>query len=229
MTPEDAGDTHPEVAAVDQILLHRLVAVVTAPVEEALFDWAIAVAEGGISYLAIPVTMPNVTEVTADLADEAALHVGVFGVVSVDQVSVALAAGADFIVVPICDPEIILAAKERGLTVIAGAATPTEVAMCARAEPDLVTIFPAGYLGGPPYLRALVQRFPALPLSASGGIDVENAPSFLEAGAQAIFVDRGVFPRSEDPAALEVITARASALTEVCTQAVRDTVRPPPA
>lgn len=192
-----------------------LVAVVNAPVEQRLFEWGIAVAKGGIQFLGIPVTYPGVTEVTSDLADEANLTVGVSGVITSEHVSVALAAGAEFIISPVCAPEIIKAAHDRGLTVIAGAATPTEIARCIEAQPDLVTVHPAGLLGGPEYVREMVRQFPGIEILASGGVDVENAPSFLEAGAAAAIVDRGLFPMDEDPAAAEVITMRAMAMLEV--------------
>jgi len=195
---------------------HGLIALVTAPVEDRLFDWAIAVAKGGIKLLAIPVGFPSVTELTSDLSDEAHLHVGVTGVTSVDQLSVALAAGAHFIVSPVCNPDLIGAAKERGMTVIAGAATPTEVMQCAAVGPDLIALFPVGPLGGPDYLAWVLWQFPELNLLAAGGVDVESAPGYLEAGAIATIVDRGVFPADEDPSATEVITVRALALTEVC-------------
>jgi len=201
---------------VDLIRDRGLVAVVSAPVEERLFDWAIAVAKGGIRLLGIPVTFPQVTEVTSDLGDEAGLSVGVSGVVSPEQVSIALAAGADFILSPVCNTEIIEAARGRGLTVVAGAATPTEILRCVEAGADLVALFPATALGGPTMVETVLGQMPSVPVLAAGGVDVENAPAYLEAGAIGTVVDRGVFPMDEDPAAVEVITARATALVEVC-------------
>ncbi len=221
----------------DLIRDQGLVAVVRAPLEDQLFDWAIAVARGGIKLLGIPVTYPQVTEVASDLADEANLVVGVSGVVNADQVMVAVAAGAHFVISPICDVEIIRAAKARGLAVIAGAATPTELARCAAAGPDMVAIHPSAGLGGPRYIESLAEDFPDVSLAAAGGVDVESAPAYLEAGAVAAIVDRGVFPDAADPAAAQVITMRALALTEICGEVLgRNRIsmteiltRPPPA
>ncbi len=218
------GDTAQLIAA-QLIAEEGLIAVVNAPVEKRLFDWAIAVAKGGIRFLGIPVTFPRVTEITSDLADEASLTVGVSGVVSQEHVSIALAAGAEFVISPICDPDLVAGARGRGLTVIAGAATPSEVLRCVEAGADLVSIFPAAALGGPAYLRLLFEQLPSVPLVASGGVDVENAPSYLEAGAVATIVDRGLFPQDEDPAATEVITMRALALTEVVAEVRGDESR----
>lgn len=200
----------------DLIRENGIITVVNAPVQERLFEWAIAVAKGGVKLLGIPVTFPVVTEVVSDLADEASLCVGLSGVTSADQVAIALAAGAQFILSPIGDRDIIKTAKDRGLTVIAGGATPTEVARCARAGIDMVNVFPASALGGPTYVRQLLALLPDTPLVASGGVDIEAAPAYLEAGATAAVVDTGVFPQEEDASAVEVITMRALALTEVC-------------
>jgi len=226
LTPRSASGYAALVSStLDKILDHGLVAVIDAPVEDQLFDWAAAVAKGGIRLLGIPVWLPNVTEIASDLADEAGLVIGVTGVVSIDQVSIALAAGADFVMSAMCDEDIVRACKDRGVTVVSGGATPTELLRAASAGADLVTLFPAGVLGGVSYFSTIVRQFPHIRLLASGGVDVENAPAFLEAGAAAAVVDRGVFPEPKEPAALEVITARALALTEVCADALGSTKR----
>ncbi|MCB9636625.1 MAG: bifunctional 4-hydroxy-2-oxoglutarate aldolase/2-dehydro-3-deoxy-phosphogluconate aldolase [Sandaracinus sp.] len=197
---------------------HGLLAVIDAPIEERVFDWAMAVSKGGIELLGIPVTLGNVTEIVSDLGD-AELTVGITGVVQAEQVSIAVAAGAEFLISPVVDEEIIATSKNRGLVTIVGAFTPTEVHRALRAGADLVAIHPAGALGsGIEYFRRLCQTFAGVPLLAAGGIDVENAPAFLEAGAAAAVVDRGVFPTTNDPSATDVIAMRAVALVEVCAE-----------
>lgn len=212
---------------IERIRTEGLIAVVDADVGEQLFDWAIAVAKGGVQLLGVPAWLPNVAEVTSDLADEAGLVVGIYGVVSAEQVSLALAAGAGFVLSPVCDEVMVSSAKERGMAIIAGASTPTEVARAIASGADGVSVFPAGPLGGPDYLEMLHQHFVGVDLLASGGVDVDNAPAYLEAGACAAIVDVGLFPDASEPAALEIITARADALTEVCSEVVgREGSRP---
>jgi 2-dehydro-3-deoxyphosphogluconate aldolase / (4S)-4-hydroxy-2-oxoglutarate aldolase len=213
---------------IERIRSEGVVAVIDADdVGDQLFDWAIAVAKGGLRLLGVPVWLPNVTEVASDLADEAGLEVGIYGVVTADQVALALAAGAGFVLSPTCDARVVKAARERGLTVVVGAATPTEVAHAAEVGADQISVFPAGTLGGPDYVGMLHRHFPDVDLIAAGQVDVDSAPAYLEAGATATIVDRGLFPESSEPAALEIITARASALTEVCSEVVgREGSRP---
>jgi len=75
-------------------------------------------------------------------------------------------------------------------------------------------------MGGVEHFRLLASQFRDVPLLASGGVGPENAPSFLELGALGAIVDQGVFPQPSEPAAAEVIRARAAALVEVCADAM---------
>lgn len=203
--------------AVAAILEHGLIAVIDSPIEDCLFEWAMAVSKGGMAVLGVPVTLSNVTEVVSDLADEAGLIVGVSDIRMPEQLSVAVAAGAELVLSPVADWAIIEQAKMRGLSVIAGAFTPSEIHTAFMAGADLVSLHPAGVLpGGEAYFRKIKQSFPDKRILVSGGIGVENAPTFLELDACAAIVDTGLFPETNDPAAIEVITMRAAALTEVC-------------
>lgn len=188
---------------------------------ERVFDWALAVSRGGIELLAVPVTLENVTEVVSDLDDveDVNLTVGISGVLQPEQVSIGVAAGAEFLITPICDQEIIEASKSRGLVTIAGAFTPTEIRVAIESGADLIVVHPIGALGKPvPYFKNLTRTFDGVVLGASGEIDVELAPALLEVGAACALVDRGVFPDSNDPSALDIITMRATALVEVCAE-----------
>ncbi len=205
-------------STISMIREHGLIAVIDAPIEERVFDWAMAVSKGGIELLGIPVTLGNVTELVSDL-DDADLIVGLNGVREPEQVSIAFAAGGEFIISPIVDEAIIEAAKSRGLVVIAGAATPTEVHRALGAGADFVSIHPAGAMM-PAYFEAMRHAFEGVPLLASGHVDVENAPALIEAGAAAAIVDRGVFPSTNDAHAIDVITMRAMALVELCAEAM---------
>ena len=197
---------------------HGLIAVVDTVMSECVLDWGVAVAKGGIELIGIPAGLENVTELVSDL-DDHNLTVGITNVTDAAQVSIAVAAGGEFLISPITDREIIETAKSRGLTVVAGATTPTEVHLALSTGADLVAVHPVGCFGdGEKYFRAIQRTFPDANLLVSGGIDVENAPAFLELGAAGALVDRGLFPESNDSSATDVITMRAVALVEVCAE-----------
>ncbi len=204
---------------------HGLIAVIDTPIQECVVAWGIAVSKGGIELLGIPASLENVTEVVSDL-DDANLTVGLTNVTDPAQVSIAVAAGGEFLISPITDREIIETAKSRGLIVVAGATTPTEIHTALSSGADLVAVHPVGSMsGGENYFRALLRTFRDAPLLVSGGIDVENAPAFLELGAAGAIVDTGVFPSSNEASATDVITMRAVALVEVCADAMGITKR----
>ncbi len=223
----------PDAPIIDQILRHGVIAILDAPSEHLVVPWGLAIAKGGLEIVALPVSLEKITELVDDLADEAEIRVGVAGVIDKKQISIAVAAAAEFIVSPIADPEIISIAKQHGFMVIASGATPTEIATAYRAGADLVTYHPAGAMK-PAHFDIISSIFPEDPLLVSGGIDVENAPDFLEAGAAAAIVDQGLFPNTAEASAQQVITMRAVGLAEVCADArgveklssFRDLLRP---
>jgi 2-dehydro-3-deoxyphosphogluconate aldolase/(4S)-4-hydroxy-2-oxoglutarate aldolase len=53
---------------------------------------------------------------------------------------------------------------------------------------DIVKVFPAGALGGPSYIKALKAPFPQIELIPTGGVSVETAAAFIQAGAAALGV-----------------------------------------
>ncbi len=196
-----------------------LIAVMEGAAPDRVFEWAMAVSKGGIELLAIPAQLPNVTELVSDLDDVEGLVVGICGVLQPEDVSIAVAAGGEFVITPVVDEAIVTAATSRGLVTIVGATTPSEVHRALALGADLVSVHPAGAMARPDaYFKSIARTFPGEPLAASGCVDVETATALLEAGAAAALVDRGVFPDSKDPEAADIITMRAIGLVEVCAE-----------
>ena len=102
-------------------------------------------------------------------------------------------AGAMFIVTPNADPEVIELARTRGIPVIAGALTPTEVYRTWEAGAAMVKVFPCRALGGPHYIRELCGPFDHIPFVAVGGVTLENAREYMQAGAAAVGVGISLF------------------------------------
>jgi len=206
----------PESETLSLILEKKIIAVVRVAEAAALRECARAAAEGGIKLIGLPATVPGATELVGELRDGSDLCVGISDVVTQEQVGIALAADADFVLSPICDRDLVQRCRDRGLVMIAGSATPTEVVAAARRFPHLIAVFPAGALGGPNYLRVMAKQLPEIPLVASGGVDVDSGPDYLDAGAVAIIVDSGLFPEKLEPETAPIVATRARALIEVC-------------
>ncbi len=104
---------------------------------------------------------------------------------SVDAARRAIDAGATFLVMPHLDTEIVSWAAGRGIPVLPGCATPTEVLAGWRAGAAAIKVFPASSLG-PSFVRELRGPFPGIPVVPTGGVTLESIPAFIAAGAVAV-------------------------------------------
>ena len=206
--------------AFDRLFSTRLAVVAQSPDREDLIARALAAAEGGIELLAFPVSVPSVAEIAAEVADAADVAVGLCDVFTADQLNLAFAAGAEFVVSPIFDADLIEMGEARGVDVLGAVATPNELFKATRRHAGALAIAPAEGFGGPGYVGRLALAFPETPIVAHGGVGLENAPHYLEHGAAAVVVDTGLFPVELDPEANSVISVRSQALVELCAGAV---------
>ena len=149
---------------------------------------------GGLRNLEVTMNTPGAAEVirlTCELVGKQG-NVGAGTVTTLEELELALSAGASFIVTPAVLPEVIQACVQRQVPVMPGAMTPTEVLMAWRLGAKLVKIFPADQLG-PAHLKALKAPFPQIPLMPTGGVTVETLPEFKKAGADAFGVGGSLF------------------------------------
>jgi len=150
--------------------------------------------------------------------DGSPIAIGAGTVLSVEAAARAIDAGATFLVSPHLDQEIVRWAVDRGIPMLPGAATPTEVLAAWQAGAAAVKIFPASALG-PTFLRELRGPFPDIPLQPTGGITVDNLDAYIRAGAIAVGMGSWLFagetPGSIAERALQATTAVAAARADV--------------
>lgn len=111
--------------------------------------------------------------------------IGAGTVLDMDYARIAIGAGAEFIISPNTDPDVIRYTNECGRVSIPGAMTPTEVVSAYRAGADFVKVFPSDTLGLK-FIKALRAPLPHIPLIPTGGINTGNIADFLSAGAAAV-------------------------------------------
>lgn len=176
-------------AAIEAILRSRIVAIVRLPRYDRALEVAQALLEGGIDIIEFTLTgvgaYQAISTVRAALGES--VLVGVGTVLEPGAVQEAVDAGAQFVVTPITDQEVIAACKVAHAPILCGALTPTEAMTAHRAGADLIKIFPAR-LGGPQYLRDLLAPLPQLRLVPTGGVSAQNARDYLDAGAVAVAI-----------------------------------------
>src|SRR6266702_3368807 len=149
-----------------------------------------AVCEGGIPIVEITLTVPGAIDVIRELTKNAAsdVLVGAGTVLNAEAARRCLDAGAQFLVSPGLNLQVIHLAVAEGKVMMAGALTPTEVITAWEAGSDLVKVFPCGQLGGAKYIKALRGPLPQVPLVPTGGVNLHTAAEFIEAGAAALGV-----------------------------------------
>lgn len=134
-------------------------------------------------------------------------YLGMGTVRNLEEAQKAVEAGAMFLVTPNADRTVIEFAKDRGIPIVAGAFTPTEVYKAWSDGADMIKVFPCGQFG-PNYIRELLGPFDHIPLVAVGGVTRENAGDYLKAGARAVGVGSSLFGKeaiaSEKPNDIEV-------------------------
>ena len=176
----------------DAIRSDRAVAVIRGERVADPVRLAATLAGAGIRAIEFTFTIPDVLAAIEAVAGSGAL-VGAGTVRDERQARDALSAGARFLVSPACVEDVALVAREAEVPVFLGALTPTEVDTALKAGTSAVKLFPAG-IGGPGYLRDLRGPFPDAAFVPSGGVTVENARAFLEAGAIAVYAGSRLAP-----------------------------------
>ncbi len=164
-----------------------IVAVIRAPSGELLVEVAEALLAGGITVMEITFTVPNAAQILQQMVDrvgEQAL-VGAGTVLDSETAHTALAHGAQFLVSPATNLDVIQIAHDADKLVMPGALTPTEILAAWDAKADVVKIFPSD-INGPAYLKALRGPLPQVLMMPTGGVNLETAADFLRAGACAL-------------------------------------------
>lgn len=172
----------------NRILAEGLIPVIRVTSSQEAMDVADALKEGGLSLIEITMSVPGAIEVIKELShkykDEIILGAGT--VLDPETGRLALLAGAKFIVCPTLNIDLIHLAHRYSAVILPGAMTPTEILAAWNAGADLVKVFPAAQLGGPEYLKAIKGPLPQILLVPTGGVNLQNAASFIKAGAAAL-------------------------------------------
>jgi 2-dehydro-3-deoxyphosphogluconate aldolase / (4S)-4-hydroxy-2-oxoglutarate aldolase len=153
----------------------------------------------GIRLVEITMDTPGAVDILKTLRSrvpsDALLGAGT--VTDVARAETALAAGATFLVTPNLNLDVIRTARARGVPIMPGAMTPTEIWNAAAAGADYVKVFPAGTLG-PVFFREIRGPFAEIPLMATGGVNLENARDFILFGVDAIGAGGALIPKTND-------------------------------
>lgn len=174
-------------SSLDRVLDSCIVAVIRAESPDLLVDVAEALLAGGVEVMEVTFTVPRATAVLEKTAAKLGSRIllGAGTVLDPETARVALLSGAEFIVAPSVNLQVIELCRRYSKVVMPGALTPTEVITAWQAGADIVKVFPSD-LTGPKYLKALHGPLPHVRLMPTGGVNLDTAVEFLKAGACAL-------------------------------------------
>ena len=184
---------------VQRMIASGVIAVVRSPDSHQLVEVAKALAAGGVTVMEITLTVPNaltvIGQVRQHLGDRIVLGAGT--VLDAESARAAILAGADFVVAPTLNLDVIRLCHRYDKAVLPGAFTPTEILAAWEAGADIVKVFPAEVVG-PAFFKALRGPLPQIRVMPTGGVDLNTAADFLKAGACCL----GVGGQLVDPKAV---------------------------
>lgn len=173
---------------------NKIVAIIRGLGADEAVRTARALSEGGIKLIevtfdqsrpeAFSVTTESIGRIKAELPD---VSVGAGTVLSPEQVDLAIDAGAEFIISPDADEDVIRHTVARGAVSMPGAYTATEIKRAHNAGADFVKVFPC-LEGAAAYIKAVRAPLSHIKLLAVGGVNADNCASFLKAGAVGVGV-----------------------------------------
>lgn len=161
-----------------------VVPVVTVTRSEQAIPLAEALLAGGLPCAEITFR----SDAAAAAIEQISAHVpgillGAGTVLTTAQADAAIAAGAAFVVAPGFNPTVIDHVLSRGVPMLPGIATPSELEAALARDLHLVKVFPAAALGGPAYLRALAGPYPMMRFVPTGGVTADNLPEYAALAA----------------------------------------------
>ena len=194
----------------DELTQERLLAIIRGTDPAAAVQTALALFECGFRFVEVSLVTTEALRVIAEVAGRvpAGCLIGAGTVLTREDVSRAQGAGARFMVTPAVT-ESVAESVSRGIPVLAGAFTPTEVVAAMDLGATAVKLFPSA-TAGPAYLRALRDPLPGLPFVPVGGVDAALAAEYFAAGAVAVGIGSPLVGDAARGGDLEELRARAA-------------------
>lgn len=170
-----------------ELLDEKIVAIIRGVSSEKLPKLFDALNKGGIKFAEITFdatcktpaleTAAQIKSLKKEFGDR--IHVGAGTVLEISQAELAWKAGAEYLISPSVDADIIKYCNEHDMVSIPGAMTPTEIVAAYKAGADLVKVFPSDTLGYP-YIKAITAPLKHIPMIAVGGVGLDNITDYLK-------------------------------------------------
>lgn len=173
--------------ATTELLNKKIVAIFRGITGEQADKAAAALIQGGITCLEVTMNTSGALSILSGWRErfDQSAYIGAGTVLNIAMAKEAVAAGAQFLISPNLDEQVIAYGAERDIDVWPGVMTPTEIVRAWQAGAKLVKLFPMGFLGAS-YLREVAAPLNHISMMATGGVDLHNLEDILNAGAACV-------------------------------------------
>jgi len=176
----------------------KIIGILRTDTPEQAIAAAREMARAGMVFIEVTFTVPGAAEAIAELGRTLTdCVIGAGSITTRDRCVRALSAGAQFIVSPNFDAEVVRMTSEAGRASCPGVVTPTEMVSAHAAGADVLKIFPINCLGGVSYLKAVRGPLPEYRFCPTGGVNKETLKGFLDAGAYCTGAGGNLVPMKE--------------------------------
>ena len=169
----------------NRILNEKVVAIIRLDNADQVMPVIDAVHQGGISAIEVTMGTPQALSYIAQYAAHPSILIGAGSVIDAETARAAIQAGAKFLVTPVSKRSVIQTALRFQVPIFSGAYTPAEILQAHEWGADVVKVFPANALGMD-YFKAVKAPMPQLQLMPTGGVTLDNAVQWIQAGACAV-------------------------------------------
>ena len=179
-----------KVEVLKTILDSGIIAIIRAPDADRGYNLAEAAFRGGITAIEITMTVPAALEVIRELGKKYSneeITIGAGTVLDSETARLAILAGAEYVVSPYLNLEVVRICHRYGKVCMPGAMTIKEVAEVMESGAQAIKLFPAN-LFGPSIIKTIMGPLPHAVLIPTGGINLDNVTEWLESGAAAVGV-----------------------------------------
>ena len=202
--------------SLDLIRKSGIIAIMRAQSPKQLMAAADAIKKGGVTVIEVTMTTPGaldvIKEATAKYGQQVLFGTGT--VLDAETARAAILAGAEFVVAPTLNLEMVALCNRYSVPVVPGCYTPTEMLTAWEAGADMIKLFPAS-VGGPSLIKAIRAPLPQLEIVPVGGVNLDTAADFIRNGAAALGVGSSLINQKLlDAGDMDELTRRAAAFVQ---------------
>ncbi len=173
---------------IKKLMDEKLVAVIRAESKEQGIKIVDAVYRGGIKFLEVTMTVPGAVSIIEELTrvyKDKDVVIGAGTVLDPETARACILAGAQFVVAPSLNPDVVRLCNRYRIPIIPGAATVNEIIACLELGVDIVKLFP-GNLFSPKGIKDFKAPLPQANFMPTGGVNIDNIREWIQSGAVAV-------------------------------------------